>query len=712
MRPACTLLAAGSLLLALPSLAQTNTDAPLPLARVRLYETGVGYFERTGVVPGGDRSALPVPAGHLDDALKTLVVMSEDGGTEIDGIEFASSVSRDMGIALAGMTPDQDGKIDYAHLLTSLEGAPVEIRVSGGTYSGRLVDVEDPPAGGHRLCEQQRSAAGEMEEVCTTSNHRTLLLLTDRTEIKRFRSTEVLSLRPTDPAWQARIGSTLDALSQRGAQSARKLRLLGKSAGPVTVGYIAETPVWRSTYRLVLAEQESDDDVLQGWALLHNDTDEDWKKVKVELVNGRPDSFLFPLAAPRYARRDLVTPENELSTVPQLLDQTVDNMWLGDSFGVGGLGLSGVGEGGGGYASGIGLGSVGTIGHGGGAGHGVDSQSGLLAVGNLASLAQAEGVESGALFQYALRRPIDLRAHGSALLPFLTQKLKVERIAYVAHPGATARTGVQLHNSGRQTLPAGPISVFSDGGFAGESALTRTKPGERRILQFGTDLDIELDEVGHVTSDEPRVLTYQDGRMTLHFVRHHTVTYALANRGGRARKLLLPLSYVSNADVKGTDGLTFDEEQRQPIAVFDSPPNKQSRRVIEVREGLSRLIPWQEDAGREELWKLAKADSLSAEQRKIVDKAHALHQDKLSRSKSIRHDQAKLKIAKTDLGRLRANVAALRGHDDADAMVAKMLAAEERVDELRKSIEEQKKKRAGIDLQVLRALEGLETTAP
>jgi len=49
------------------------------------------------------------------------------------------------------------------------------------------------------------------------------------------------------------------------------------------------------------------------------------------------------------------------------------NMWgadIGDSFGAGGLGLSGIGEGGGGRGEGIGLGSIGTIGHGAGTGTG------------------------------------------------------------------------------------------------------------------------------------------------------------------------------------------------------------------------------------------------------------------------------------------------------------------------------------------------------
>ena len=49
------------------------------------------------------------------------------------------------------------------------------------------------------------------------------------------------------------------------------------------------------------------------------------------------------------------------------------NMWgdkIGDSYGAGGLGLTGVGEGGGGRGEGIGLGALGTIGHGSGLGNG------------------------------------------------------------------------------------------------------------------------------------------------------------------------------------------------------------------------------------------------------------------------------------------------------------------------------------------------------
>ncbi|NUP07830.1 MAG: AgmX/PglI C-terminal domain-containing protein [Polyangiaceae bacterium] len=59
------------------------------------------------------------------------------------------------------------------------------------------------------------------------------------------------------------------------------------------------------------------------------------------------------------------------------------NMWgdaIGDSFGAGGLGLTGIGEGGGGRGEGIGLGSIGTLGHGAGtgSGYGIGSGKGRL----------------------------------------------------------------------------------------------------------------------------------------------------------------------------------------------------------------------------------------------------------------------------------------------------------------------------------------------
>src|SRR6185503_12877321 len=246
----------------------------------------------------------------------------------------------------------------------------------------------------------------------------------------------------------------------------KELHLLAQGKKNVTLGYVTETPVWRASYRLVLADAKTAQ--IQGWALLHNDTDEAWRGVRVEIVNGRPDSFLFPLAAPRYGRRELVTPTETLSTLPQLGATTTDQMWgdeIGDAYGAGGLGLTGIGEGGGGRGEGIGLGNIGTVGHGAGAG-GLEG-SDLVAVGNLASISAATGVEAGSLFRFTLAEPVDLRGHGSVLAPFLGEAIDAVRVVAFEGPGTTGRSAVHLTHRGAQTLPSGTIAVFSDGGFAG-----------------------------------------------------------------------------------------------------------------------------------------------------------------------------------------------------------------------------------------------------
>ena len=349
--------------------------------------------------------------------------------------------------------------------------------------------------------------------------------------------------------------------------------------------------------------------------------------------------------------------------------------------------------------------------HAAGSGGSGEWQSGLLAVGNLASLASAEGEESGAMFRYSLKRPIDLRAHGSALLPFASEKLHVERIAFIERPGQQARTGVHLSNTTKQTFPAGPIAVFAGGGFAGETALTRTKPNEKRILKFGLDLDVELDQTGHHTRDEPRVLRYRKGVMTEHFVRHHTVTYAVHNRSSRARTIYMPLHYVSNADVSGADKLTYDEEQNQPIAVLAAPAAKRTRRILEIREGLSRKIAVKGKKALERMRELTKIATVPTAQRASLRRV-VQHRDNVNGlRKAIARTNKHLVEAESDLRRQRANVNALRGRDEGEAIVAKMLANEKRVSELRKR---ERRMRSQIDSEqqdARKALSALNKTA-
>jgi len=286
-----------------PAPAPRTASTILPLRTVRFYETGVGYFERSGSVDPGQGTSVPVPAAHIDDALKTLVVTGPGG--IVHGLEFSSSVSSGMARALGGLPLGGEGPIQYKDVLAGLKGSAVEVRTERESVAGRLVDViEKTPAADEG--DDKKAKPAETPPPALELHE-----LTDRAEVRTFRSSQVVSVRPTDPVVAARWSIALDTLSARSAQTQRLLRVMAASSH-VTLGYVAETPGWRTTYRMVMAD-DGKTGVLQGWALLHNDTDESWSQVRVHLVNGRPESVLYPLAAPRYTQRELQTPEAQLS---------------------------------------------------------------------------------------------------------------------------------------------------------------------------------------------------------------------------------------------------------------------------------------------------------------------------------------------------------------------------------------------------------------
>src|SRR5262249_44441176 len=99
-----------------------------------------------------------------------------------------------------------------------------------------------------------------------------------------------------------------------------KLTLDGKEHDLV-VGYVAETPVWRPSYRLVITKGEggkaSPTADLQAWGIVQNLSGEDWKGVKLSLVAGAPLAFQATLEKAVVPPRPIVSDQGEvIASVP------------------------------------------------------------------------------------------------------------------------------------------------------------------------------------------------------------------------------------------------------------------------------------------------------------------------------------------------------------------------------------------------------------
>jgi len=88
-----------ALLLFLPIIvrAQPDTTADLPVQRVVLFTSGVGYFEHEGSISGDTDVVLRFSERTLNDVLKSLVI--EDHGGRIAGVTYPSEapIGRTLG---------------------------------------------------------------------------------------------------------------------------------------------------------------------------------------------------------------------------------------------------------------------------------------------------------------------------------------------------------------------------------------------------------------------------------------------------------------------------------------------------------------------------------------------------------------------------------------------------------------------------------------
>ena len=106
----------------------------------------------------------------------------------------------------------------------------------------------------------------------------------------------------TDAALQLQVNLVLSRLGENRGRQERELEiaLSGSAGGTVGLGYLAEMPLWKASYRLVA---RSGDGLLQGWAILENASGQDWRDVQVTLIGGSPRALRQALFASYFVPR-------------------------------------------------------------------------------------------------------------------------------------------------------------------------------------------------------------------------------------------------------------------------------------------------------------------------------------------------------------------------------------------------------------------------
>jgi hypothetical protein len=693
----------------------TSPAEPLPVRRVVLYKTGVGYFEHLGSVRDVQEVAIRFTSAQLNDVLKSLTAIDLGKG-RITSISYNSVAPLEQRLGALRLPLDQDTTM--TQLMSSLRGARVEVSTAVLAVTGRLLGVEK------RF--QQRGE--QLIEIPFVS------VVTDAGDLRLFELRPDLRVRLAERDLRQEIGRYLDVVGSTREQDVRNMVISTAGSGErrLFVSYISEVPIWKSTYRLVFPEKGRP--LLQGWAIVDNTIGEDWRNVELALVAGAPQSFIQQLSQPYYAQRPVVPLPSTVLLQPQAHGATLRagrGMVSGTVRDQAGAALPGVtielqpaagdvlrvttdadgdyeiaaaaGEyrlratlagfrsvstqvlvsAGGSYTQDLTL-QIGSVTEtvsvmAGGAAGGVtrDALRSLPAapppppapaseaysqMKDVAAAASAANL--GELFEYRIKEPITLQKNQSALVPIVSGEIAAERVSLWDRGAGSGRPlrALWLTNTTGLTLDGGSMTIVDANAFAGEGLIEPLKPNERRLVSYASDLGLLVSASARGVPRRLASVRARDGIIIQQTEERSTTTYDVRNEAATSATLIVEHRTREGWKLTGDQKPVESTPGAERFRVTIDPGKEVTLAVSESRPGVARIrIGEVTDAWLTELVASGvSADDLQRALRPVLDKkAEVAAMDR--RLADIEAERARITA---DQQRVRENMKALRGSSE------------------------------------------------
>jgi hypothetical protein len=376
------------------------------------------------------------------------------------------------------------------------------------------------------------------------------------------------------------------------------------------VGYVAESPVWKPSYRLVV---HSDGDAeLQAWGIVENLSGEDWKDVKLSLIAGAPLAFQATLGIPVIPPRPIVSDEGEViaavphgetsleqeSQAPAALAASADK----DSEGAdepapeerpkspkGGRQMAFKKVARAGAAPPSAPASIhGALGAAASAPEPQAENASISPPRSLRSLA-AVAVEGGAT-RYDLPLPVTIPDRSATMVMLLSHRVSGEALFLFAPDGGVPDSAshpfrvARFTNGGGGALERGPIAVFEQGAFLGQGMVDPLPVGATATVPFALERSIAIDQDRKSDEVGERVAKIENSTLTIERDRVLQTKYRVRNGGDTQAKLLVKHARIVGARLfappKGTEDNVGTGSALVPVLV---PAHATTELVVDER---------------------------------------------------------------------------------------------------------------------------------
>ncbi|MFO0831729.1 MAG: hypothetical protein U0637_07775 [Phycisphaerales bacterium] len=651
--------------MAAPAAKAPNAD--LPIRRLTLYRSGVGSFERRGSVQNDASAALRFRTEQINDILKSLVVLDHSGGT-VAGVSYPSQEPLERRLGSFGVNIADDP--DMTEVLRRLRGSPVRIQTQETTYEGTVLNVETratvyPPKG----------------DGATVRHDLPWINLLTKSGIRSVNLTEASGFEVLDAKLAEDMRQALTAIAEQRSDQFKmvELDLRGDGTRDVSVAYVHESPVWKTSYRLVLDGDRASKDApfLQGWAIVENTTDEDWRNVELSLASGQPSAFRMNLYEPLFQDRIEVPVPVPTAVAPRSYEEQFASGTVGQlafaprpgnpgddnrkDFAAKRMSPSGAP----------------------GAPASVAAESAEYGARNrgtmIASMpAAAAAVETGDVFFYRVAQPVTIDRQRSAMLPIVGKEVKGRRVS-IRTPGDVGihpRLGVEITNDSGLELIAGPVAVYEGDVYAGDAQIGDTGKGDVRLLSYSMDSDVKITTNTDYVARASRVRIVK-GLLEVTIASVSTAEYRIESTDEDApRTLILEHPKVLNAKLTEPKAASSETSTQYRFEVALKPGETRPLKVVQSLTTANSLVIL--DTSADAFARFAsEGASISPAVRQAFEKAHALRQavqDAKQQVAAIEQEQAEIR---TEQARIRDNLNTIDRSGELGARLLKKLGEQE-----------------------------------
>jgi hypothetical protein len=400
-------------------------------------------------------------------------------------------------------------------------------------------------------------------------------------------------------------------------------------AHDLQVGYIAASPVWRPSYRLVMQQDGQAD--LQAWGIVENLSGEDWGNVQLSLVAGAPLAFEAQLGTPIIPDRPIVTdqgevivsvPHAETSLAQKNDEEDQDRDGKPDDaepkkkasdksgrFHAGGappapppppgspaasaapVGQAASLEGGTGTRA---KGEEGSMGNPNQPARGFVSPSGPRNIRSLAAVAVQGGTT-----RYDIPSAVDVPDKAATMVMLLSRRVKGESLfLFAPDDGVPDSAGHPFHvarfeNGTPGVLERGPIAVFQQGSFLGQGMVDPLPAGASATVPFALERAIGVSKHMKTDMQGTRVSKIANGQLWLEHDLVFKTIYEIENGGELPAKMLVKHSRANGSRLyqppAGTEDNTGTGSALVPGTVG---AHSKTELVVDERQATKEYADW------------------------------------------------------------------------------------------------------------------------